>query len=113
MNSTGQSCCDEQSARVNVKYVRTFDGVPKSWNRLDVLEQGKGEAVDFLLVLHDEEGVVCFRNESSASFKIVVVSLVKRTDITEKLDRRPMTETIRIGTRNDAFDLIATYSTRQ
>lgn len=36
----------------------TFDSVPKSGNGLDVLEQGNGEAVHLILILHDKEGVI-------------------------------------------------------
>ena len=36
----------------------TFYRCPKCWYGFDVLEQGQGEAVDFFLVLHEEERVV-------------------------------------------------------
>ena len=72
----------------------TLDAVPKRWDRLDVLEQGDRESVDFALILHDEEGVVgCDTNEGGLSIRISSFhmqdwAIAVLTDITEKLDRR-------------------------
>jgi hypothetical protein len=79
----------------------TFDCVPKRRNCFNVFEQREGEAIDFFLVLHDEEGIVrCVTRPSAINPRGKPIKM-QRTDVTEELDRGPRKNTAEVNTCPD------------